>query len=179
MSFLFNNQKECLFDKKCIFLHEQSEECKFGVSCERINCMYQHNDIESSDEHDKDDGEIGDAECMNEDENDGNENEDEKTDDEMKNNDEEDENDIDNETADRTFFNPFLTKDKPEVETFNCGYELCEFKTFTEPGVENHRKYCKRNPTNKHPCDKCDQGFESKKKLKGHVYCAHTNPGMY
>ena len=74
---------------------------------------------------------------------------------------------------------PFLTKDKSEAETFYCDYELCKFKTRTEPGLEHHRKYCKGNPKNKHPCDKCDQSFESKKKLKNHIYCAHTNPGMY
>ena len=175
----YNNQKECPFAEQCIFLHEQSEECKFGASCERINCMYQHEDIGNRDEHDNDDDEIGDVECENEDENDGNEHEDEKSDDEIKNDDEENENDINNETADKTFCNPFLTQDKSEAEQFNCNYELCEFRTWTEPGLEHHRQYCKRNPKNKHPCDKCDQAFESKKKLKGHIYCAHTNTGMY
>ena len=173
----YNNQKECPFDEQCIFLHKQSEECKFGVSCERNNCMYQHKDIESSDEHDNDEDEIEDVEDV-ENRNYGKENNDEKkSDDEIKNDDEDNENDVDNEAADRTFLNPFL--DRSEAKTFNCDYELCEFKTYTEPGLEHHKIYCRRNPKNKHPCDKCDQAFESKKKLKGHIYCAHTNPGMY
>ena len=95
----YNNQKECPFEEQCIFLHEQSEECKFGASCERINCMYQHKDIGSSEEYVEDDDEIGDVECENEDENYGNEKEDEQNDYEMKNDDEENENENDNETA--------------------------------------------------------------------------------
>ena len=38
----FNNKKVCPFDTQCIFLHEDSEECKFGRVCERVNCMHKH-----------------------------------------------------------------------------------------------------------------------------------------
>ena len=36
------NNKVCPFDTQCIFLHEDSEECKFGRVCERVNCMHKH-----------------------------------------------------------------------------------------------------------------------------------------
>ena len=38
----FNNDKDCPYDDVCIFLHEDSEECKFGNMCERTLCMYKH-----------------------------------------------------------------------------------------------------------------------------------------
>ena len=40
----FNNNKECPFENRCIFLHEESENCKFDKACERILCMYKHDD---------------------------------------------------------------------------------------------------------------------------------------
>ena len=48
----WNNDLDCPYETdehdKCIFLHDESEKCKFGKTCERILCMYQH------DESDKD-----------------------------------------------------------------------------------------------------------------------------
>jgi hypothetical protein len=38
----FNIKKDCPFKDKCIFLHTESEKCKFGEICERINCMFRH-----------------------------------------------------------------------------------------------------------------------------------------
>ena len=40
-----DNQKVLLlfvFVVECIFLHEEIEKCRFGDSCERDLCMYQH-----------------------------------------------------------------------------------------------------------------------------------------
>ena len=33
---------ECTYEEECIFLHEDSAECKFGNDCERNNCMFKH-----------------------------------------------------------------------------------------------------------------------------------------
>ena len=64
----WNNDKECPYDDQCIFAHEDSPECKFGNGCERIMCMFQHEENddgdedkndESSDEEDNADGENG------------------------------------------------------------------------------------------------------------------------
>lgn len=38
----FNNNQKCPFDDKCIFLHEDSETCRYGKLCERTKCMYKH-----------------------------------------------------------------------------------------------------------------------------------------
>ena len=60
----WNNDKECPYDDQCIFAHEDSPECKFGNGCERIMCMFQHEEnddgdedknYESSDEDDEED----------------------------------------------------------------------------------------------------------------------------
>ena len=49
----FNNEKICPFDKDCIFLHENSTECKYGKLCERMNCMYKHRTEELLDDNEK------------------------------------------------------------------------------------------------------------------------------
>ena len=38
----YNNQKTCPFDDKCIFLHHNSEFCRYDELCERDFCMFQH-----------------------------------------------------------------------------------------------------------------------------------------
>ena len=38
----FNNGLECPYNDECIFIHEDSEVCKYGAMCERNNCMYKH-----------------------------------------------------------------------------------------------------------------------------------------
>ena len=60
----FNNNKDCPYDEECIFVHEDSDECKFSTGCERTLCMYKHegknndDDDESDDESDSDDESI-------------------------------------------------------------------------------------------------------------------------
>ena len=54
----FNNDKDCPFDEECIYIHEESEICKFGLGCERVLCMFRHeerNYDEESDEEESDD----------------------------------------------------------------------------------------------------------------------------
>ena len=52
----WNNDLDCPYEKddkdQCIFLHEESEKCRFGKTCERNLCMYQH---DKDDEEDEDD----------------------------------------------------------------------------------------------------------------------------
>jgi hypothetical protein len=49
-----NNDKDCPYDDQCIFSHEESPECKFGSECERIMCMFQHEERDVSDDEDDD-----------------------------------------------------------------------------------------------------------------------------
>ena len=48
----YNNEKECPFDDQCIFAHEDSPECKFAKGCERLLCMFQHEEKDEPDEED-------------------------------------------------------------------------------------------------------------------------------
>ena len=50
----FNNNKECPYDEQCIYLHEESEKCKFGKLCERNLCMYIHDVEDDEDDSDSD-----------------------------------------------------------------------------------------------------------------------------
>ena len=45
----FNNEKECPFEGLCIFAHEDSPDCKFGKTCERMMCMFSHDERDVSD----------------------------------------------------------------------------------------------------------------------------------
>ena len=40
--YFFNNDKDCPYQEECIFLHEESEVCKFGKTCDRVMCMFRH-----------------------------------------------------------------------------------------------------------------------------------------
>ena len=140
----FNNNVECPFNEQCIFLHEESEQCKYGVACERENCMYKHdeNDDENVDEY-----------SVNIDEEENEEN---------KENDGED----GNESANTTFVNPFLEAS----ETFKC--ELCDFKARSEGGLRSHKRTCPNNK-HPCSSSRCNEAFETKKMLKNHMYHAH------
>ena len=55
----FNNDKDCPFEDRCIFVHEESGNCRYGKNCERNLCMFQHvesRDIENVSDDDSEDG---------------------------------------------------------------------------------------------------------------------------
>ena len=59
-----NYEKDCPFDDNCIFVHEESGTCKYGKSCERNLCMFQHvesRDIENVSDEDSEDGDSDDS----------------------------------------------------------------------------------------------------------------------
>ena len=57
----FNNDKECPYGDRCIYEHDDSDKCKFGKTCERLMCMYKHND--DNDENDDKDGDDNESDC--------------------------------------------------------------------------------------------------------------------
>ena len=71
----FNNDKDCPYDEECIYVHEDSNNCKFGNNCERNLCMYRHeesvgeecddDDDDSSDKSDDDDDTTSNDEGIN------------------------------------------------------------------------------------------------------------------
>ena len=83
----YNNEKECPFDDDCVYLHEDSVDCKYGDLCERDMCMFKHESCDEINEREED------------------------------NDDEYDDEDGDGDTSNRTFINPLLTKHVEENET--------------------------------------------------------------
>ena len=49
----FNNGVECPYNDECIFVHEDSEVCKYGAMCERNNCMYKHKEENDDDKNEE------------------------------------------------------------------------------------------------------------------------------
>lgn len=64
----YNNDKECPFEGRCIFAHEESPDCRFGKICERVMCMFSHDERDVSDDEDEDDSEDENNENENDDE---------------------------------------------------------------------------------------------------------------
>ena len=60
----YNNNKECPYEEQCIYAHEESNDCMFGNDCERIMCMFKHEehhpDDEDSDDDDDSDEDVND-----------------------------------------------------------------------------------------------------------------------
>ena len=126
----WNNEKECPYDDQCIFAHEDSPECKFRKGCERILCMFQHeeNDDDNDDES-------------------KNENSDE---------DDDDESDDDNgdDVSDKNLVNvsdlePILKKVEDAMEKVNTllqkqlsalKCDLCDFEAKNSNGLTMHKK---------------------------------------
>ena len=46
----YNNDKDCPFDDECVFAHQDSPDCKYGAGCERVMCMFSHEDKEDDDD---------------------------------------------------------------------------------------------------------------------------------
>ena len=149
--------KKCVYvyDRECVFLHEDAPICKYGGLCERKNCMFKHEELEE----DKKESDVGDTI------NDDNQDEDETSDIES---------DEDNENkSDRTFNNPSQSDSsksdaEPEVEYLTCDY--CDFTTEkSDKGVLREHKRSSHNW-----CWVCDKKFGSKKKYKNHQYVIHS-----
>ena len=115
----YNNNTVCIYKDQCVFIHENSEECKYGHMCERKKCMYKHegveNDleevIENSSEDDKKDANIKDVDSDDDDAMDKEDIEDAKNENEKVDNDDvhvDDYNDKkeDDDTVNMTFVNP-------------------------------------------------------------------------
>ena len=57
----FNNDKTCPYDEECIFVHEESELCMFGLGCERTLCMFRHEGKNEDDEESDSDSDSNDT----------------------------------------------------------------------------------------------------------------------
>ena len=54
----FNNNKECPYEEECIYIHKDSEDCRFGSKCERQMCMFKHEETDDDDDEIKEQEEI-------------------------------------------------------------------------------------------------------------------------
>ena len=170
----FNNEKVCPFEDKCVFLHEKSDACKFGKSCERINCTFRHELYEDDSDTEEDDN----------------------VDNENTFNDENVQSD-----AERTFINPSQFQDEDfdkvvdetldktvdqvvnetvdeaveenlndqahEPENFKC--ELCIFETTNETRFKRHT-FENHSVKGKYKCRQCLQEFEGRKTFSSHQF---------
>ena len=174
----FNNDLECPYNEECIFIHKDSEMCRYGSACERKKCMYKHED-KNDDENDDD-------------ENDVDENDDDQNDEEETNGDEDD----DEDQADKTFVNPFRSRESviedhenenPESEettnietensveeSFKC--ELCIFETKDSKRFKRH-KFEIHSVKGRYVCSGCHEEFINRKHFNSHNYKG-CNPSL-
>ena len=158
----FNNSKNCPFKEECVFLHEISKQCKFGIECERQMCMFRHDVIEEI----IDKNAVTPEQILEEDET----------------------NDQENEISNRTFNNPsqidksssdeisnktFLNPSQVEVEAvasdtiFKC--EKCGFEAGTKVILGNHKE------SRQNWCYLCYSSYKNKDKLKNHITELHSD----
>ena len=135
----FNNGKECPHEQECVYLHEESEMCRYMENCERENCMYQHsryNDEEKNEVSEKGNDENDDDVNAN-DGVDGDEDDDE--DDDEEDDEEDNEDDEKNDITDQTFCNPSQSDESEadEKKTMKC--DVCTFETEDRKRFERHR----------------------------------------
>ena len=117
----YNNNKVCPFKNECIFAHLESKDCIFGNECERMFCMFRHEEHFQNDEE----------ECEEEYEEESDEN---------------DESD-DVETFRLSEIEPALTKVELAMEKVNnlinsqrLKCDSCEFKAKNQNGLNMHKK---------------------------------------
>ena len=60
----YNNNKQCPFSEECIFAHKIAKECIYGNQCERMYCMFKHDEHFQNNEEESDgENEIDENEC--------------------------------------------------------------------------------------------------------------------
>ena len=64
-----------------------------------------------------------------------------------------------------------LEIEKSSSGIYNCSF--CDFTTAHHPGFKCHVTKMHGEKV-KYPCDQCEETFDSKKKLKNHIYCIHS-----
>ena len=57
-------EKDCPYDEECVFVHEESKLCMFGLGCERTLCMFWHEGKNEDDEESDSDSDNTDDDNM-------------------------------------------------------------------------------------------------------------------
>ena len=113
----FNNDKVCLKGEECVFLHEESDICRYGDICDRINYMFR---LVEEENYTSDEVDIDEEENANE--------EDVKNESESNNDNDEDE----VHECDQTFMNPSQS-DKSDSENVDQESLKCDYCGFIAP----------------------------------------------
>ena len=79
------------------------------------------------------------------------------------------------ETNEKDFTSENKTKEEEIRKTSSIvyKYDLCEFETIHHPGLKSRMTKI-QGRTIEHQCEHCSEKFETRKKLKNHIYCIHT-----
>ena len=167
----FNNNKECPYNENCIFIHGDSQLCKYNARCERPFCMYKHGTAQSEvDVGSKDYKELEDkVDDLDEGEHnsDGNSDEDD-NDDEV---DDLDEGEVNSDSDCDQNGDESENKKKVEEIWYQC--DVCEYKAPKSRQVTNH-KYMD------HPlhCYVCPEVLPSKTQRRKHVARLHSEQNI-
>ena len=149
----FNNSKCCPNGLECVFLHEESDICKYNDLCERNLCMHKHDNLNQDT-------------AVNSGENaDLNEEPDEE---------------IENDDQNDTFINPSQREhventDAVNIEKpiFKC--DLCdEYQAPTQTQIQNHRIH-----NHQLHCSVCSKLFPSKTQRRKHLEKQHMDGRKY
>ena len=154
----YNNEKECPHGIKCIFLHEHSNQCKYGKMCERNNCMFKH-EVNIVDDEEAEKDEIDDTDKVGDEIWDLNHSEAVIEVTESEN--------VDG--AEATFIYPSQTKEIEceEGDLFICG--VCKHEATTKHELRHHEDEAHNW------CWVCDKQFETKRDFKVHHYTVHSS----
>ena len=154
----FNNNLECPYNEECIFIHKDSEMCRYGATCERKKCMYKHGD--------NDDDENDEVET------DGEENDDDDQADKtfvnpFRSNSRESLHDNDeSENPKNEELKNINVQDSGE-ELFKC--ELCIFETKDSKRFKRH-KFENHSVKGRYVCSGCHEEFLTRKHFNSHNY---------
>ena len=140
----YNNMKTCPFDEECVFLHEDAELCRYGVLCERIYCMFRHDDVGKS--------MVAKDSVWNVEET-------------IENDDEKEEAEVDN--LEMTFQNPSQENNIESEISVKC--DLCNFETTNKERMKRH-SFENHSVKGKNICIQCKHEFDTRKHFNSHNY---------
>ena len=179
----YNNNKTCAYNDECVFLHEDSKPCKYGVLCERNYCMFKHqnnDDIQVKSVLPEDVGNekdvIENSECDEEVEIAVNEdivrnvleNNVVTADDTVEIIDVDDVDETnENENSNKTFNNPSQVDKNFHEEFFKC--EICDFASARKDTIVNHKELLHNW------CPQCYSSFNNQMKLRSHIRNIHCD----
>ena len=160
----FNNKKICPYNEECVFLHEEANLCKYGMVCERMLCMFKHENV-PDEEHEVEES-IENNELVK--------SVTEVIDDEITTHEEPfkivdivdlDDVEQENEIANITFHNPSQVDNLNSDKVFKC--KMCDFASARKIDINDHKE------SSHNWCSSCFSSFGNQENLKEHIKKKH------